>query len=130
MLTVLTYCPKERGDTLPTAEREPDLFDVELEDAAVTEKKDREARRAGASGGRGGRGDAGPNKRRKKDEKYGYGGKKRFGKSGDAESSADMRGFSVKKMKGGAFASGGGGGGRGGKGGQRPGKDRRAKGRA
>jgi rRNA-processing protein EBP2 len=82
----------------------------------VTDKKDREARKRDATsrGGPGGR-DGGNTKRRKKDEKYGFGGKKRFGKSGDAESSADMRGFSVKKMKAGSA--------------KRPGKDKRAKGR-
>lgn len=59
--------------------------------------------------------DAGGNaKRQKKDAKYGHGGKKRFAKSGTAESSADLRGFSAKRMKG--------------KGGpaKRPGKNRRA----
>ncbi len=55
----------------------------------------------------------GPNKRQKKDEKFGFGGKKRFKKSGDAMSSGDLRGFSTKKMKGGAAK-------------QRPGKARRA----
>jgi rRNA-processing protein EBP2 len=113
---LLTFRSPERGDTLPTAEHEPDLFDVELEDTAVTEKKDREARKRDATSRGGASRDGGNTKRRKKDEKYGFGGKKRFGKSGDAESSADMRGFSVKKMKAGAA--------------KRPGKDRRAKGRA
>jgi rRNA-processing protein EBP2 len=95
-----------------TAENEPDLFDVELEDTAITAKKDRAERKRQASGQ--------PNtKRRKKDEKYGFGGKKRFGKSGDAESSADMKGFSVKKMKSGVKKAGN----------QRPGKARRMKGR-
>lgn len=55
------------------------------------------------------------NKRHKRDEKFGFGGKKRFSKSGDAASSADIRGFSAKKMKGQK------------KGSQRPGKSRRAK---
>jgi len=54
----------------------------------------------------------GPNKRQKKDDKYGFGGKKRFSKSGDAISSGDLRGFSTKRMKGGVK--------------QRPGKSRRA----
>lgn len=56
----------------------------------------------------------GNTKRQKKDAKYGHGGKKRFSKSGTAESSADLRGFSAKRMKG--------------KGGpaKRPGKNRRA----
>jgi rRNA-processing protein EBP2 len=53
-------------------------------------------------------------KRHKKDAKYGFGGKKRFSKSGDAESSADMRGFSAARMK-------GKGGGK-----KRPGKSKRA----
>ncbi|KAE9980594.1 hypothetical protein BLS_004139 [Venturia inaequalis] len=107
---------RKRGDELPTTTHEPDLFDVELEDSAVTERKDREDRKRSGRPGAGGGRDAGNTKRRKKDEKYGFGGKKRFGKSGDAESSADMRGFSVKKMKAGDK--------------KRPGKDKRAKGRA
>ena len=50
--------------------------------------------------GRSGRGTDKPNfKRQKKDKKFGFGGKKRFAKSGDAASSADLSGFSVKKMK-------------------------------
>lgn len=38
-------------------------------------------------------------KRQKKDQKYGFGGKKRFSKSGDAASSGDMSGFSTRKNK-------------------------------
>lgn len=68
----------------------------------MTEKKDKAARRE--NGGR-------VNKRQKKDERFGFGGKKRFAKSNDAKSSADTRGFSVKKMKGKQ---------------QRPGKSKRA----
>jgi rRNA-processing protein EBP2 len=41
-------------------------------------------------------------KRQKKNEKYGFGGKKRHAKSGDAMSSSDMSGFNAKKMKYGA----------------------------
>lgn len=90
---------------------EDDMFDVALEDAAVTAKKDKAARRAGANG-------AGPNKKRqKKDEKFGFGGKKRHAKSNDARSSGDVGGYSVKRMKAG--------GGKGGK--PRPGKSKRAK---
>ena len=77
---------------MPAAETEPDLFDVSLEDSATTAKNDREARRS-ASGGA-------PNaKRQKKNEKFGYGGKKRFSKSSDAQSTNDMRGFPGKNMK-------------------------------
>ncbi|KAL4940904.1 hypothetical protein BDV06DRAFT_230059 [Aspergillus oleicola] len=80
-----------------------DLFDVAVEDA-VSENPRKRAR-----------GDtSGPNlKRQKKNEKYGFGGKKRHAKSGDAASSGDLRSFSVKKMKGGAGA-------------KRPGKSKRA----
>lgn len=79
----------------------------------MTEKKDRDARRAGGKSStvRGPGGKPNP-KRAKKNEKYGFGGKKRFAKSNDATSSADMRDFSAKKMKGGAA--------------KRPGKARRA----
>ncbi|OAP63080.1 hypothetical protein AYL99_02307 [Fonsecaea erecta] len=43
----------------------------------------------------------GPNrKRQKRDQKYGFGGKKRHAKSGDALSSGDLRGFSAARMKG------------------------------
>jgi rRNA-processing protein EBP2 len=41
-------------------------------------------------------------KRQKKNEKYGFGGKKKHSKSGDAMSSADLSGFSAKRMKSGA----------------------------
>lgn len=88
---------------------EDDMFDVALEDAAETEKTekaDRAARRGANSG---------PNrKRQKKDSKFGFGGKKRFGKSNDAKSSGDVSGYSVNRMKG-----------KSGK--MRPGKSKRAK---
>ena len=50
----------------------------------------------------------------KKDEKFGFGGKKRFAKSNDAKSSGDVSKYSVGRMKGKAAK-------------QRPGKSRRAK---
>ncbi|CAK4034332.1 related to rRNA processing (Ebp2) [Lecanosticta acicola] len=88
---------------------EDDMFDVALEDAAVTAKSDRAARKAGGA--------EGPNrKRQKKDEKFGFGGKKRFAKSNDAKSTGDMRGFSTKRMKAGSKP-----------GKQRPGKSKRAR---
>lgn len=63
-----------------------------------------------------GRGEGGANfKRQKRDQKFGFGGKKRHTKSGDAASSGDMSGFSQKKMKSG--------------GAKRPGKSKRAQGR-
>lgn len=85
-----------------------DNFDVALEDAAVTEKKDRAERRAKGAA------DGAHRKRQKKDEKYGFGGKKRHAKSNDAKSASDMSGFSAKRMKGKGGA-------------KRPGKSQRAK---
>lgn len=67
-------------------------------------------------------------KRQKKDAKYGFGGKKRNAKSGDAMSSGDLSGFSAKRMKNGGGSGGfGGGGGGAKKGGKAPrmGKSRR-----
>ncbi|KAF9979238.1 rRNA-processing protein and EBNA1-binding protein ebp2 [Mortierella antarctica] len=45
-------------------------------------------------------------KRSKKDQKFGFGGKKRFGKSNTADSSADVSGFSVKRNKSTSFKAG------------------------
>lgn len=90
------------------------MFDIDVDSAPAKSRSGRE---------RGGGHSGAPNaKRQKKDSKFGFGGKKRFSKSGDAESSADMRGFSNARMKG----KGGGGGG-GAK--KRPGKSRRAAGK-
>lgn len=88
----------ERQGADNEATNEADMFDVAVDEeiGSKTSRKDR----------------MGPNKRQKKDEKYGHGGKKRFKKSGDAMSSGDLTGFSAKKMKGGAA--------------KRPGKARRA----
>ena len=82
----------ERKNTDGGNAQEEDLFDVALEDAS---KADRSTR-----AGRNGRGGRTNSKRLKKDANFGYGGKKRFSKSGDAISSGDIRGFSSKKMKG------------------------------
>ena len=82
----------ERSDTGTGAPKEEDLFDVALEDAA---KEDRSAQDMREGPGRG----QPVRKKQKKDEKFGFGGKKRFAKSTDAASTGDMRGFSAKKMK-------------------------------
>ncbi|KAI5846419.1 eukaryotic rRNA processing protein EBP2-domain-containing protein [Morchella snyderi] len=86
---------------------ESDMFDVALEDAVASsgrkDKRDRDPSRASRA------------KRQKKDQKYGHGGKKRFSKSGDAESTADLSGFSAKRNKS-SFAAGK----------KRPGKSKRA----
>ena len=67
-----------------------DLFDVAVDNELKTGSKKRSAGDHGPSGGA---------KRQKKDTKFGFGGKKRFGKSGDAMSSGDLRSFSAKRMK-------------------------------
>ncbi|KXS98761.1 hypothetical protein AC578_9036 [Pseudocercospora eumusae] len=103
---IQTLKRKRQGADL-TANEDND-FDIAIEDAAETAKKDKAARRASGDG---------PNrKRQKKDEKFGFGGKKRFAKSNDAKSTGDDRGYSVKKMKSGGK-----------KGTFRPGKSKRAK---
>ncbi|KAF2088027.1 eukaryotic rRNA processing [Saccharata proteae CBS 121410] len=92
---------KRQGADLDTT-NESNLFDVALETAAETEAKDKAARRSGSGKDSG---KPGNHKRQKKDEKFGFGGKKRFAKSNDAQSASDMSGYSVKKMKGGGGAA-------------------------
>jgi len=107
----------ESGGELGTNEAD-DLFDVAVE-------KELKGSSAGGKRGRDGSGGVPNPKRQKKNEKYGFGGKKRHAKSGDAASSGDMTGFSVKKMKGRVGSRGpGGGSGRPSKA-PRPGKSRR-----
>ena len=94
-----------------------DIFEkIDVEEGPKTDKQGRE------------RGSGSAFKRQKKDQKFGFGGKKRFAKSGDAASTADMRGFSASRMKGGGSGAtrARGGSGRGAK---RLGKSRRAAGR-
>ncbi|KFY66925.1 hypothetical protein V496_01863 [Pseudogymnoascus sp. VKM F-4515 (FW-2607)] len=69
----------------PTEANEGDMFDVALDEASKPEGRDRSEKR---------------NKRTKKDEKYGFGGKKRHAKSNDAHTTGDLTGFSSRKMKG------------------------------
>ncbi|KLJ09534.1 hypothetical protein EMPG_15060 [Blastomyces silverae] len=98
---------RKASDGAPT--EEADLFDVTLEDEGKSHSRGG-ANKSGRNGPAGAQ-----NKRQKKDEKFGFGGKKRFAKSGDAVSSGDLSGFSVGKMKGQKKG-----------GAQRPGKSRRA----
>jgi len=104
---------RQGADTDMTHEN--DMFDIALDE----ETKDARRQQRG-----------GPNvKRQKRDQKYGFGGKKRFGKSNDAISSGDMSGFTRNNKSG--FGRGGGGAGRGGRGGRggkapRMGKSKRA----
>ncbi|QPC73479.1 hypothetical protein HYE68_004231 [Fusarium pseudograminearum] len=73
--------------------KEADIFDVGVE-------KEMKSHNPRSGAGRGaGAGAGGNHKRAKKNEKYGFGGKKRHGKSGDAMSSGDLSGFDAKKMK-------------------------------
>jgi rRNA-processing protein EBP2 len=89
-------CPKlihfteRKGQDTGTVNEGDDLFEnIDIEDSSG--KPDR---RNGPGNNRGSN-----SKRQKRDQKFGYGGKKRFAKSGDATSTADMRGFSTKRMK-------------------------------
>lgn len=80
-----------RRNTEIGATNEEDLFDVALDDNT---KENRTAQSTGKA-----KHGARDNKRQKKNEKFGFGGKKRFSKSGNAMSSGDTSGFSVKRMK-------------------------------
>ncbi|KAF1944751.1 Ebp2-domain-containing protein [Clathrospora elynae] len=98
---------KRQGADITTTNEE-DLFDV----AATTDEPKSERRGRKSDGD----GKAFNNKRQKKDQKFGFGGKKRHAKSNDAQSSADTRDFSARKMKGKPGGAS-----------KRPGKDKRAK---
>ena|SRR2546421_437565 len=106
MLIWISFAPERQGADTGKANEE-DLFDVALEDASKADRRDR-AFKSGTAGKTN-------FKRQKRDHKFGFGGKKRFSKSGDAVSSGDIRGFSAMKMKGQKKAT------------QRLGKNRRAK---
>lgn len=81
---------KRKADSSAPTDDAENLFDIAIEEAGKFDSRKRTR-----SGGEGGP----STKRQKKDQKYGFGGKKRFSKSGDAVSSGDLRSFSVKKMK-------------------------------
>ncbi|KAJ5607339.1 hypothetical protein N7537_003958 [Penicillium hordei] len=99
-----TLKKKRKADSSAPTDDANDMFDIAIDEATQPEKK---RSRGDGPGG---------SKRQKKDAKFGFGGKKRHAKSGDAASSGDLSNFSAKKMKGGA---------------KRPGKSKRvqAKGR-
>ncbi|KKA25968.1 hypothetical protein TD95_002173 [Thielaviopsis punctulata] len=106
---------QENSNDLGT--HEGDVFDVAVDNELKTYRNKSEAN--GRFSGNG------PNaKRLKKNEKYGFGGKKRHMKSGDATSSGDLSGFSNKRNKA-PFSGAGGGGKKKGGAAQRPGKARR-----
>ncbi|KAL8972733.1 MAG: hypothetical protein Q9183_000384 [Haloplaca sp. 2 TL-2023] len=105
-LEKINILKRKRKSTDTGNTEETDMFDVALEDASNTNKTTRSE-----GTGQGGRS---VHKRQKKDARFGFGGKKRFAKSGDARSTGDLREFSTKKMKGQKKSN------------QRPGKSRRA----
>jgi rRNA-processing protein EBP2 len=109
---------RQDGTSAPTGATEADdLFDVAVDNELKTAGNSRKR----SAGDR----DGPPNhKRQKKDAKFGFGGKKRFAKSGDAKSSGDLSGFSAKRMKG-AFSESRAGGGQKGPAKPRLGKSRR-----
>lgn len=84
------------------ATHEADLFDVavdkELSKPGRSGDKDK-GKDSRSGSGRGALKGSQRNKRQKKDEKFGFGGKKRHAKSGDAMSSSDLSGFDPKRMK-------------------------------
>ena len=85
----------ERKGLDPATEAEDDPFDIAIDNAARDTKSSRDHHHH-----RRGDRDSGPSqKRQRKDQKYGFGGKKRHAKSGDAISSADMRSFPGRRMK-------------------------------
>ncbi|KID77602.1 rRNA-processing protein EBP2 [Metarhizium brunneum] len=85
---------QESGNDMNT--NEADLFDVSVDNELASHAQSMGSSRGGPSG-------KGVNaKRQKKNEKYGFGGKKRHAKSGDALSSGDLSSFNTKKMKAGS----------------------------
>ncbi|KYK54299.1 Eukaryotic rRNA processing [Drechmeria coniospora] len=87
--------------------KEADIFDV-----GVDHELAKHAQRS--AGTKGSQSQGANGKRQKKNEKFGFGGKKRHAKSGDAMSSGDLSSFDAKKMKAGGKGKA-----------QRPGKARR-----
>lgn len=88
------YCLAERQEhSSDVGTKEADIFDVSV-DNEIAKHSQRSGSTRQQSGARA------PNaKRQKKNEKYGFGGKKRHAKSGDAVSSGDLSRFNVKRMK-------------------------------
>ncbi|CAK7210972.1 rRNA-processing protein EBP2 [Sporothrix bragantina] len=87
---------RKRSELGTSSTHEADLFDVAVEKELAGGPG---AKKGAAKGGRAGAPGAPNAKRQKKNEKYGFGGKKRHSKSGDAMSSGDLSGFNARKMK-------------------------------
>ncbi|KAL7908009.1 eukaryotic rRNA processing protein EBP2 domain-containing protein [Trichoderma velutinum] len=90
---IKTLKRKRQEHSSDVGTKEADIFDVSVDNEIA-----KHSQRSGA-----GRQPSGARpvnaKRQKKNEKYGFGGKKRHAKSGDATSSGDLSRFNVKKMK-------------------------------
>ncbi|KAJ6261961.1 hypothetical protein Dda_2760 [Drechslerella dactyloides] len=111
MLDKISLLKRKRAGADLGDENEGDPFDIAIEKATKETRNSRTDRGA-------------PNaKRQRKNEKFGFGGRKKFAKSGDAASSGDMSGFSAKGMKRNSFGGSGGGGKK--KPAMRPGKSKR-----
>ncbi|KAF3903505.1 hypothetical protein ABW20_dc0110222 [Dactylellina cionopaga] len=98
MLDKIQVLKRKRAGADLGDEAEHDPFEIAIEKAskATSSSRERRENRGGA-----------PNaKRQKKNEKFGFGGKKKFAKSGDAISSGDLGGFNSKGMKKNSFGSG------------------------
>ena len=84
---------------------EDDMFDIALDEQTQDKGKKGDRKRSRDST------DVSRGKRQKRDSKYGFGGKKKFSKSGDAVSSGDIGDtFSHKRNKAGFGGAAGGGG--------------------
>ncbi|KAF3908493.1 hypothetical protein ABW21_db0204831 [Orbilia brochopaga] len=97
MLDKINVLKRKRAGADLGDEHEGDPFDIAIEKATkeTTRRGDKNAHALNA-------------KRQRKNEKFGFGGRKKFAKSGDAQSSGDMSGFSAKGMKRNSFGGGGG----------------------
>lgn len=92
MLTRRVPTERQENGSNDVGTTEGDLFDVAVDE----ELKGYGTKGKGGNGSRGGAG--GPNaKRQKKNDKYGFGGKKRHSKSGDAVSSGDVSSFNNRR---------------------------------
>lgn len=90
---IKTLKRKRQEHSSDVGTKEADIFDVSV-DNEIAKHSQRSGSTRQQSGARA------PNaKRQKKNEKYGFGGKKRHAKSGDAVSSGDLSRFNVKRMK-------------------------------
>ncbi|EPS39225.1 hypothetical protein H072_6999 [Dactylellina haptotyla CBS 200.50] len=97
MLDKINILKRKRAGADLGDENEDDPFEIAIEKASKPTGRDR----------RNGNSTGGPNaKRQKKNDKFGFGGRKKFAKSGDAMSSGDMSSFSSKGMKKNSFGSG------------------------